>query len=76
MTKLSPAEKVIKCAGGVSALADMLSLDRTAVWKWLRVRGDNSRVPDGSIPQKYWADILALSKKHDWNLHLEDLVSL
>lgn len=49
------AQRFIKKAGGVSALARMMNCDRTTIYKWLYPK--NKGGTDGLIPSSRIADI-------------------
>lgn len=69
--ELSPAEKVIRAAGGVGALAKLLEIDRVWIWRWTKPK--EKRGCDGEIPAPQRPRCLALSRAHNWGLTASDI---
>jgi predicted transcriptional regulator len=69
--RCEPAYNVVVRLGGVTSTAKLLGITQGAVSRWLATK--DTYGTNGSIPRRYWDDILAFSQKHKIKIDLHDL---
>lgn len=67
---MEPAASIITKCGGPKAVAEMLKVDVSRVWRWTypKDRGGS----DGRIPGKHHANLLALAQERGIDLQPKD----
>jgi hypothetical protein len=70
--RVSVAEKLIKCVGGIRATAKRYDRSPSSVCKWTQ---PTPKGTGGKIPQKLHQQILNDSKKHRWGITERELIS-
>lgn len=69
---MEPATTIIRHFGGHSALAKILGVHRTTVWKWAQPKQRGGT--DGAIPVAHWPAILSEAKRLKITLKMGDLL--
>lgn len=67
----TPASIVIERFGGIRAVAEALSLERTAVQRWTY---DKPKGTGGTVPQKHWAPLMERARQIGIELQADDLL--
>lgn len=68
-----PAYSVIEKLGGKAAVADRLGLDKSTLSRWCQPRPLGT---GGMIPQRYWPQLVQMSREQGADITLKELASL
>ena len=70
---LEPAFTVIERLGGKAAVAEQLSLDKSALSRWCQPRPAGT---GGVIPQRHWAALMQMARAKHVDITLEELAAV
>lgn len=68
-----PAFTVIEKLGGKTTVAEALSLDKSTLSRWCQPRPLGT---GGQIPQRHWAQLMAMARKQGVDITLEELAAV
>ena len=71
--RMTPAYKVIERLGGKAAVAEQLNIDKSTLSRWC---SPSPKGTNGRIPQKHWSQLIAIARRQNVRLSLNDLAAL